>query len=551
MAFDEICDLLIIGSGGASMTAALLAKQNGATPLILEKSDKIGGSTSLSGGVLWMPNNSLMAREGIADSPEDAWTYLEACADGASSPRRRRAFLDHAPQVADFLEARGMQWYRSDGWSDYHVGELAGGVARGRTLEAKMFDLRKLGAWADRLRVHQADVPVDSLDSGRIALNGRTLASKLTFLRVAIRILRNRLGARLAKRGTALQARLLQMALRQGIDIRTSTPLIDLIEEDGRITGAIVGSPAGPRRIGARQGVLLNVGGFSHNRKMRVEYQPDPATTAYSLANPGDTGEALQVAMQHGAATDIMDLSWWVPVSQIAPNVFAPHTFDLAKPHAIIVDGDGCRYTNEAASYVALGLAMYERHKTAQAVPSWFIVDSQYRRKYRWGCAAYPAGKPPRAWIDSGYMIEAHSVDDLARQCGVSPVILGATIDRYNALCATGKDEDFGKGETAYHRFWADPTQKPNPTMGPLDKPPYYAVRLYPGDVGTAGGLVTDEHARVLRDDGTAIDGLYASGNATASVVGRSYPGAGASIAASMVFGFIAAAHATEAGGHR
>jgi 3-oxosteroid 1-dehydrogenase len=360
-----------------------------------------------------------------------------------------------------------------------------------------------------------------------------------------MRILRNKLGARLVKRGTALQARLLQIALRNDVEFQTSTPLLDLIEDGGRIVGAVVGSPDAPRRIQARQGVLLNVGGFSHNREMRLQHQPSPATTAYSLSNPGDTGEAIEVAIAHGAASDLMDLSWWVPVSQIAPNISVPHTFDLAKPHAILVDGDGVRYTNEAASYVALGLAMYERQKTAQAVPSWFIVDSQYRRKYRWGCAAFPAGKPPREWVKSGYMIEANSLEDLARQCHINPTNLRATIERYSALSATGKDEDFGKGESAYHRFWADPTHKPNPTMGPLDKPPYYAVRLYPGDVGTAGGLVTDEHARVLREDGSPIPGLYASGNATASVVGRSYPGAGASIAASMVFGFIAASHST------
>jgi 3-oxosteroid 1-dehydrogenase len=546
MEFDEACDLLIVGSGGASMTAALVAKRNGATPLIIEKTDKIGGSTSLSGGVLWVPNNSLMAREGVADSPEDAWTYLEACAADASSPERRRAFLDQAPRMADFLETLGMPWYRSDGWSDYHVGDFPGGVARGRTLEAKMFDIRELGDWADRLRKHEADVPVDSADSGQIALNGRTFASKLMFLKVGIRILRNKLGARLVKRGTALQARLLQMALRQGVEFRTSAPLLELIEDGGRIVGAVVGSPGESRRIQARQGILMNVGGFSHNRAMRLQYQPSPASTDYSLSNPGDTGEALEIAMRHGAAIDLMDLSWWVPISRVAPGVSAPHTFDLAKPHAIIVDSGGSRYTNEAASYVALGLAMYERQKTVTAVPSWFIVDSQYRRKYRWGCAAFPAGKPPRAWIESGYMIEALSIEDLARQCDIDPATLRATIDRYNALSITGKDEDFGKGESAYHRFWADPTHTPNPTMGPLDTPPYYAVRLYPGDVGTAGGLVTDEHARVLQKDGSPIPGLYASGNATSSVVGRSYPGAGASIAASMTFGFIAASHATS-----
>lgn len=548
--FDEQCDLLIIGSGAASICAALLAKDAGLEPLIVEKTDRIGGSTALSGGVLWVPNNSLMAREGVSDTFEQAWDYLEACAADAgpaSSPERRRAFLEHAPKVADFLEQRGMQWYRSDGWSDYHEGEHPGGIARGRTLEAKTFDLRELGAWAERLRLHEVDAPIDTTEMGLLSLNGHGTDSKLAFVRSGLRMLRNRLGARLVRRGAALQGRLLQIAVREGLTFRTNSPLVDLIEENGRVLGAVVGDGDGRRRIAATRGVLLNVGGFSHNAEMRHAYQAEPISTQYTAANPGDTGEAIQIAMKHGAKIDLMDLSWWIPLSEISPGVLAYHNpIDLSKPYTILVDGGGKRFVNEATSYVRVGIAMYERHKTVAAVPSWMIVDSRYLSRYRWGCGAFPAGPPPKAWIDSGYMMRAETISDLAEQCGIEPQELTATIERFNGFARKGEDPDFGKGQSAYHRYWGDPTVTPNPTLGPIEKPPFYAVKIVPGDVGTAGGVLTDEHARVLREDGSVMEGLYATGNATASVMGRSYPGAGASIAASMVFGYVAAAHAVR-----
>jgi 3-oxosteroid 1-dehydrogenase len=547
--FDETCDLLIIGSGGASICAALVAKDAGAEPLIVEKTDKLGGSTALSGGVLWVPNNSLMKREGVEDSFEKASTYLEACSAGAgaaASPERRRAFLEQAPRVADYLEAKGMKWYRSDGWSDYHEGELPGGVARGRTLEAKMFDVRELGAWARRLRLREVDMPIDTSEMGWLSLNWHGTKSKLTYLRTALRLLRNRLGARLVRRGAALQARLLQIAVRAGVRFETDTSLVDLIEEDGRIVGAIVGEGAGRRRIQARRGVLLNTGGFSHNEDMRKQHQAAPISTRYTSANPGDTGEAIQIAVKHGADIGLMDLSWWIPLSEVAPGQHAYHNpLDIGKPYTILVDGTGQRYVNEATSYVRVGIEMYKRDKTAPAVPSWMVMDSRYLSRYRLGGGAYKAGKPPEAWITSGYMKRGDTLETLARECGMAPQVLRRTVERFNGFARKGEDPDFGKGKSAYHRYWGDPTVKPSPNLGPLEKPPFYAIRIVPGDVGTAGGVMTDEHARVLRQDGSVIPGLYATGNATASVMGRSYPGAGASIAASMVFGSIAAAHAT------
>jgi 3-oxosteroid 1-dehydrogenase len=215
---------------------------------------------------------------------------------------------------------------------------------------------------------------------------------------------------------------------------------------------------------------------------------------------------------------------------------------DMAKPHCLMVDSAGNRYVNEATSYVAVGIAMFERHRTVPAVPSWMIIESRHRDTYRLG--GHVPGEPPEEWITSGYMKRADTIEDLARQCSIEPSALKAAVTRFNGFARDGIDQDFGKGRSAYHRFMGDPTHHPNPCLGPVEKPPFYAIRIFPGDVGTAGGLLTDEFARVLRKDGSPILGLYATGNATASIMGRSYPGAGASIGASMVFGYIAARHA-------
>jgi 3-oxosteroid 1-dehydrogenase len=291
--------------------------------------------------------------------------------------------------------------------------------------------------------------------------------------------------------------------------------------------------------------VLIDAGGFSHNGSMRQTFQPRGTTTQWTQSNPGDTGEVLEMAMKAGAAVNMMDEAWWSPSSRMPDGSLATHNpTDLSKPHSVVVDGTGQRYVNEATSYVAFGIAMYRRDKTVSALPSWAILESRHRAQYRWGMRA--PGPPPKAWLNSGYMKQSDTIEGLAQQCGMDPTIFRANIDRFNELCRKGVDDDFGRGKSAYHRYWGDPTVKPNPCLGEVSQPPFYAVQIYPGDVGTSGGLVTDQWARVLRSDNSVISGLYATGNSTASVVGRSYPGAGASIAASLTFGYIAAQQAMQ-----
>lgn len=544
----EEFDLIVIGSGAASIIAALVAQQAGARPLILEKTDKVGGSTAMSGGVAWMPCNSLQKAAGVEDSYEMARAYLDACAGDvgpASSPERRHAFLTEAPRVVEFLKDRGMEFVHAEGYSDYHEGEKPGAVARSRSLVGQIYDARRLGEWQGKLRRNGGGPPMLMHEAGPLGADGRTWASKVAMARVGLRMARNLLGADLVGNGMAIQGRLLEIALKAGIEIRLETGVTGFIVEDGRVVGVHADGKDGPRDIRASRGVLINAGGFSHNAAMRHKYQQEPIGTDWTNANPGDTGEIQQAAMDLGAAVDVMEQSWWVSVSVLPDGTKLIHPFDMSKPYSILVDQGGERFVNESTSYMDVGMAMYERHKTVPAVPSWFISDTRHRSRYRW--SGLPAGKVPRSWIESGYLIRANTIEELAERCGLPADKLKQTVERFNGFARTGIDEDFHRGDSSYNRFAGDPDVKPNPNLGEIAQAPFYAVRFYPGDVGTCGGLMTDENARVLRADGSVIPGLYATGNSTASVMGRSYPGAGASIGASMTFGFIAARHATGA----
>lgn len=558
--WDDTYDFVIVGSGGGSMCAALIAKSLGKKALIIEKQDKVGGSTGFSGGVWWIPDNPVMKRHGVADSYERARRYFDAAVTytgPGTSPARREAFLRTGPQMVEFLEKYGMEFEYADGWSDYYD-NLPGGEPRGRSLVAKLFDIGELGDWAPRLSRYKGfPLPANAHEFTDLLLVKRTWAGKKKAMQLAWRMLYQKLtGKELLGTGAAMQGRMLQIALREGLPIWTDTPVKDFVVDNGRVIGVIAQKEGREVRVRARDGVLINVGGFSRNAEMRRRYQPQPSSDRWTNANPGDTGEVIEAAIELGAAVDCMNEAWWV-VTSLGPNESLPegavaadstplpfmHHIDLSLPYSIMVDQNGERFCDEAGAYMEIGQRMYERHSdTGKAVPSWVIMDSRQRQYYPWGTA--PPGKIPKQWLESGYMIQVDSIDELARKCGIDVAGLRKTVERFNGFCRTGMDEDFGRGSRAFDRCHGDPTIKPNPNLGAIEKPPFYAVRMYPGDVGTAGGLVTDEHARVLKADGSVISGLYATGNSTASVMGRCYPGAGASIGASFVFGYIAARHA-------
>jgi len=546
--WDEVADLVIIGSGGGALTAALVAHRAGATPLVLEKADRFGGSTAMSGGVLWLPANPVLERSGGHDTIEAGRAYLNALIDDderSPARSRREAFLQAVRPMVRMLEAETLRFYACEGYSDYYD-ELPGGRGSGRAIGARMISAKRLGDLADRLMLLPGwNAPVKTDEFAQLSLAGRTLGGKLMAARVAARSIRQRLdGAPLYYRGAALQARMLLSARRRGIDLRSGTQVTELISDEGRIVGVRVAVSGRPeKRIGARLGVLAASGGFARNAMLRERFQQQPVGTKWTMASPGDTGDMIIEGMRHGAAVETMAESWWLPMSLKANGAIAGFHSpqEMQKPFCIAVDSRGERFVNEAASYMEIGQAMYARN----AIPAWIIMDARHRRFYPWG--AVPPGVTPSSWLKSGYLKRADTLADLAAQCGIDAQGLVRTVVRFNAFAASGLDEDFKRGARAYDRCYADPRVSPNPALGALEQAPFDAIAIVPGDVGTAGGLATDEHAQVLREDGAVIKGLYACGNCAAPLFGSHYPGPGASIAASFAFGYIAARHAVGA----
>jgi 3-oxosteroid 1-dehydrogenase len=541
-AWDDEADFVIIGSGGGSMAAGLFIASLGRRPLILEKTDKIGGSTAMSGGVLWIPNHPLQKASGVLDSLDAGRRYLNAAvgddAGPGASPARKEAFLRAGPPMIEFLQDQGMKFVRAEGWSDYYD-ELDGGCPRSRSLAAPMLDARDMGPLFDKLRMGPMAMPLPVEQTRNITLATRTLPGMIEGAKMLLRMRRAaKTGKPMLSYGGSLQGRMLMLAHAKGVPIRTETGAVELIEEAGRVTGVVAETGGRRQRIRARDGVLINAGGFSHNKALRRAHGPQPASTEWTNANPGDTGEMIEIARAHGAAIDLMDQAWWVPATLPPDGQVFMHVTDLSKPHCIVVDGRGKRIMNESQSYMANGQALY-----AAGVPAWVVMDSRHRKRYAWGTQA--PGVTPASWEASGFMLTAPTITDLAGKMGLDPAALSSEVARFNGFARTGKDLDFHRGERAYDAWYGDPTVKPNPNLGEIAKPPFLAFKMYPGDVGTAGGLVTDEHGRVVREDGSAIEGLYATGNSTASVMGRCYPGAGASIGASFVFAWLAAHHAT------
>ncbi|OHV43567.1 FAD-dependent oxidoreductase [Pseudofrankia sp. BMG5.36] len=545
-------DVVVVGSGGG-LCGAVTAAVHGLETLVIEKEPLIGGSTAMSGGVLWLPNNPLMRAEGVPDSFDEAMAYFDSVVGEvrpASSKERRAAYINEGVNMIRFLQDLGMSFRRCEGYSDYYA-EMRGVVgysSRGRSIEPTVTDGNELGPWLAKLRPGIAaslGVVVFTGESAALQTIKRSPRAVTTAAKVAARTAAGKLKgeSRLAN-GAALVAQALKIAIEHEVSIWTETPLVDLVVENGRVTGVVAKRCGRDIRIRANRAVLLSSGGFAQSAEMRQRYSMQPNSGAWTVASPGDTGEVIEAAIQYGAASDLMDDAWWIPASVMPDGRPAPHVGERSKPGSIIVDQTGDRYFNEALSYMEAGRQLYARNESTggKAVPSWLIMDGRNRSRYLFSFQP----NTPDEWISSGYMKRADTIEELARQCGIDPVRLSATVDRFNGSARQGVDPDFHRGEGAYERYMGDALHKPNPALGPVEKPPFHAVALYPGDVGTSGGLLSDEFARVLDTEQRPIAGLYATGNCTATVMGHAYPGAGASIAASFVFAYIGMKHAAQ-----
>ncbi len=565
MSWDHSVDFLVIGSGAAGMTAALRACDLGADTLIVEKASLFGGTTALSGGVIWVPNNPCMEVFGISDSCDDGFKYLKTITNGSSSPEKLRTYVDNAPRMMKVLaESSHVRFECIPTYPDYYA-EIEGGKAGGRSCEPELLDGLKLGDELFRMRRLQRERLIMNgrltmkASEGKALLAGgpeamwillRSLFSYYTNFRARFKGIKRTTDITL---GGALAARLRLSLMERGVPLWLDSPLKELIVEEGGVAGALVEKEGNPFRIRARKGVLLAAGGFERNLALREKYHPKPTSTQWTEGCDSNTGDTIPMGEAVGAGFDLMDDAWWSP-SLIDPVSHTTRIIIYEKNLAgsIIVDSRGKRFMNEAGPYNDMGKAIYRTNSPeAGTVPAYMVFDGVYRKKYPCG-PMMPGSKVPDFMLPKGlegaFYQKDQTLEGLAKKLGIDPEGLVETVRSFNQYARSGKDLDFERGETLQDCFYAVRATGPNPSLAPLEKPPFYAIKVYPGDLGTKGGVRTDVHGRVLTGNDEVIGGLYASGNCSAVVMGTTYPGAGGTIGPAMTFGFLAAEHAMGAG---
>ncbi|MCH9720497.1 MAG: 3-oxosteroid 1-dehydrogenase [Actinomycetia bacterium] len=547
-------DVIVVGSGGAGMVAALTAAHQGLSAVVVEKSAHFGGSTARSGGGVWIPNNEILERDGVTDTDEAARTYLHAIIGDVVPSEKIDTYLERGPEMLSFvLRHTPLKMCWVPGYSDYYP-ETAGGRAAGRSIEPEPFDAKKLGPDLPGLEPAYGKVPLNVVvmqqDYVRLNQMKRHPRGVLRSLKVGARSMWAGLrGKNLVGMGRALIAPL-RIGLREaGVPVLLNTALTDLYFSDGVVRGIYVRDTTEPetnepRLILARRGVILACGGFEHNEQMRVKYQRAPIGTEWTVGAAANTGDGISAAEKLGAALDLMEDAWWGPT---VPLHGAPW-FALSErnsPGSMIVNMSGQRFMNESMPYVEACHHMYggqygQGSGPGENVPAWLVFDQQYRNRYIFA-GLQPGQRIPKKWLESGVIVKADTIGELAGHTGLPADGLAETVNRFNGFARRGLDEDFHRGESAYDRYYGDPTNKPNPNLGEISHPPYYAAKLVPGDLGTKGGVRTDVNGRALRDDGSVIEGLYAAGNVSAPVMGHTYPGPGGTIGPAMTFGYLAA----------
>ncbi|MFJ5531099.1 3-oxosteroid 1-dehydrogenase [Streptomyces sp. NPDC093261] len=537
-------DVVVIGSGAAGMTAALTAAHQGLSCVVVEKAATFGGSAARSGAGVWIPNNPVLLAAGVPDTPAKAAAYLAAVVGPDVPVERQRAFLDHGPAMISFVMDHSPLRFRwMEGYSDYYP-ELPGGLPNGRSIEPDQLDGNVLGAELARLNPPYMAVPAGMvvfsadykwLTLAAVSAKGAAVAAECLARGTKAALL----GQKPLTMGQSLAAGLRAGLLCAGVPVWLNSPLTDLRVEDGAVTGAVVTRDGTPGVLRALRGVIVGSGGFEHNAAMRAQYQRAPIGTEWTVGARENTGDGIRAGERAGAALDLMDDAWWGPAIPLPDEPY----FCLAErtlPGGLLVNASGARFVNEAAPYSDVVHTMYDRNTSDPDIPAWLIVDQNYRNRYLFKDVA-PVLPFPGAWYDSGAAHKAWTLDALAGRIGVPAAALRATVSRFNSSARSGEDPDFHRGDSAYDHYYTDPAVGPDSCLAPLWLPPYYALKIVPGDLGTKGGLRTDARARVLRADGSVIPGLYAAGNASAAVMGHSYAGAGSTIGPAMTFGYIAA----------
>lgn len=554
--WDAEYDVVVVGSGAGGMTAALCCQARGLKTLLIEKADVYGGTTAVSGGGIWIPCNHQVEEKGGSDDLEEARRYVHALTKGDTDPARVDTYLDNGPDMVRYIEKEfGVRFDLVVKYPDYFM-DTPGAKATHRSMEPSVLDASLLGDELDRLRPsYPSTLVMDRIAMGQA--EARIVLAKekgwvMFFIKLILQYwldipwrFKTRRDRRL-KMGQALVGFLRLAMLKRKIPLWLNTGLDDLVEENGRVAGVIASREGKQIRIAAHSAVVLASGGFEANQAMRDKYLPQPTHKSWSVAPGCNHGEGIEAGIRVGGAAVGMDRVWGAP--SIVSPVGNPATalfVERALPGSMIVNGLGKRYMNEAGAYTAVVYAMRaNQEETGKTIPSWFIADAVYRKNYPMGPVLpgmiQPDSKLPPEWLNVIYH-KADTLEELAEQTGIDPEGLKESVARNNHFAEIGVDEDFGKGGNEFDVYYGDQTVKPNPCLGPIAKPPFYAVKLYPGEIGTNGGLDVDTHARVKREDGSTIDGLYAVGNCSSALMGRSYPGAGSTLGPAMVFAYLAA----------
>lgn len=556
-------DVVVLGAGAGGMSAAIFAALEGCRVLLVERTEFVGGTSAFSAATTWIPLTAHSFAIGADDSRAKASDFLDRAVGNRSPKPLRETFLEKGPDVVSVLEERTDVQFRPRRFHPDYLSELEGSSSFGRALEPLPFEGGVLG---DDLKLIRPPIPEFTVLGGmmidrddiahlmkmKTSLNSAAYSARL-ISRYLLRKVRFGRDPRLLM-GNALIGRMLSSARKLGVDILTGTETIAFSDGSAGAARISLRQGATDKTIDVAGGVVLASGGFARNPKMRAENLPQPAPE-YSPSAPGHTGLLHELAFKLGAyhGDGAAQPCFWAPVShRRRPDgsmaVFPHFVFDRSKPGIISVGRDGRRFVNESTSYHLFVSAMYAANKDGSHIPVYLIADAKALKTYGLGMIR-PGGADIRPHLADGYLTEADSLAELAGKLGVDPAGLAESVSHMNVYARSGIDPEFARGTTVYEKANGDPSNGPNPTLGTLDTAPYYAVKLWPGDIGSAMGLVGDEHARLLRRDGSAIEGFYACGNDLQSIMGGVYPGPGITIGPAIVFGAIAGRHAAERAG--